>query len=413
MSELTIKLDIPSLKITEQIVDNKGNIVLTVESTERKSTCHKCGKDATKYYGYAPSIEVRHLSILDTPVYLNIRPIRYQCEHCDDHTTTTEQYEWCNRNSKTTKGLDEYIARSMINSTVSDVARKENISYKTVISSINRLIDKEVNWNKYKDLHIVGIDEISDKKGHQEYITIISARTKSGELSVIAVLADRKKETVKAFLKSIPEDLKKTVKTVCTDMYDGFIYAAAEVFGQQVVVIDRYHVAKLYRKPLDTLRINELQRLKKELPQEEYSKLEGVMWLLRKQYECLTEVDKSTLEILYKYSPELKKAHSYALKLTHIFNTHTNRKSAAAKVERWIASIEKSDINFFNQFIKSLKKYKFGIVNYFKSRKSSGFVEGLNNKIKVIKRRCYGFFKVESLFQRLFLDLCGYKLYAI
>jgi transposase len=101
-----------------------------------------------------------------------------------------------------------------------------------------------------------------------------------------------------------------------------------------------------------------------------------------------------------------------ALKLTHIFNTHTNRKSAVAKVDRWITSVEKSDVNCFKQFIETLKKYKFGIVNYFKSRKSSGFVEGLNNKIKVIKRRCYGFFKVESLFQRIFLDLCGYKLYA-
>ena len=163
---------------------------------------------------------------------------------------------------------------------------------------------------------------------------------------------------------------------------------------------------------MDTLRIKEMQRLKKILPQEEYSKLEGVMWVLRKQYECLTEVDKSALEILYKHSPALKQAHSHALKLTHIFNTHTDRKSAVAKVNRWITSVEKSDVNCFDKFIKTLEKYKFGIVNYFKSRKSSGFVEGLNNKIKVIKRRCYGFFKVESLFQRLFLDLCGYKLYA-
>ena len=412
MSELTIKLDIPSLKITSQKLDNKGNIVLTVESTEGKSVCHKCGKDATKYYGHAPSIQVRHLSIFDTPVYLNIRPIRYQCEHCDDHPTTTEQYEWCDKNSKTTKGLDEYLVRCMINSTAADVARKESISYKTLMSSINRLINKKVDWGKYKDLDIVGIDEISDRKGHKEYITIISVRTKSGELSVIAVLPDRKKETVKEFLESIPEDLKKTVKTVCTDMYDGFIYSAIEVFGQQVVVIDRYHVAKLYRKPLDTLRIKEMQRLKKELPPEEYSKLEGAMWLLRKQYECLTEADKSTLKTLYTHSPDLKNAHSYALKLTHIFNTHSNRKDAIAKIHRWVASVEKSDVNCFNQFIKSLEKYKFGIVNYFKSRKSSGFVEGLNNKIKVIKRRCYGFFKVESLFQRLFLDLSGYKLYA-
>jgi len=300
----------------------------------------------------------------------------------------------------------------LINSTIADVAHKEQIGYKVVESSINRQVDKKVDWSKYKDLNTVGIDEISVKKGGQVYVTVISARTKSGKLSVIAVLPDRKKETVLEFFKSIPEHLRKTVRTVCTDMYDGFVYSAIEIFGKQAVVIDRYHVSKLYRQPLDALRIKEMKRLKKELPDEEYAKLEGMMWILRKQHECLSEADKIALETLYMHSPLLKNAHSYALKLTHIFNTHSNRKDAIAKIDRWITSVEESDLYCFNTFIKTLIKYKFGIVNYFKSRKNSGFVEGLNNKIKVIKRRCYGFFKVESLFQRLSLDLCGFDTFC-
>lgn len=177
-------------------------------------------------------------------------------------------------------------------------------------------------------------------------------------------------------------------------------------------MVDRYHVSKLYRQPLDNLRIKEMKRLKKALSHQEYTKLEGMMWILRKHHECLTEADKEALELLYTHSPLLKSAHSYALKFTHIFNTHSNRKDAMAKIDRWIASVEKSDISCFNTFIKTLIKYKFGIVNYFKSRKSSGFVEGLNNKINVIKRRSYGFFKVESLFQRLVLDLRGFDMFC-
>ena len=120
----------------------------------------------------------------------------------------------------------------------------------------------------------------------------------------------------------------------------------------------------------------------------------------------------NSLEFLYKHSPDLKKAHTYALKLTHIFNTHTKRKSAMAKIYRWIAMVEKSNINIFKTFISTLKKYKGQIANYFKARKSSGFVEGLNNKIKVMKRRCYGLGSVESYFQRLWLDLKGYRAYG-
>jgi transposase len=412
MKEFSLPLDIKSLDIISQRYDNKGNIVFTVKSNKEGTKCHKCGKHAKIHNGYAPTIEVRHLPILDIPVYLKIQPARYQCEYCDDNTTTTEQYDWCERRSSTTKGLDAYVARCLINSTIADVARKERLGYKVVESSINRQISKEVDWNSYKDLHTVGVDEISMKKGHQEFVVVISARTKAGKLSVIAVLPDRKKETVLEFFKSIPEHLRKTVKTVCTDMYDGFVYPATEIFGKQAVVVDRYHVSKLYRQPLDVLRIKEMKRLKKELSHEEYTKLEGMMWILRKQHECLSEVDKAALEALYTYSPLLKSAHSYALKLTHIFNTHSNRKDAMAKIDRWIVSVEESNLTCFNTFIKTLIKYKSGIMNYFKSRKNSGFVEGLNNKIKVIKRRCYGFFKVESLFQRLVLDLRGFDIFC-
>jgi transposase len=136
------------------------------------------------------------------------------------------------------------------------------------------------------------------------------------------------------------------------------------------------------------------------------------MWILRKNHECLSEANKESLALLYKYSPLLKKAHKYALRLTHLFNTHTDRKSALAKIDRWIMSVKKSDLNIFDKFIETLNKYKPYIGNYFKARKSSGFVEGLNNKIKILKRRCYGLFKPETLFQRLFLDLQGYFIYV-
>jgi len=82
-----------------------------------------------------------------------------------------------------------------------------------------------------------------------------------------------------------------------------------------------------------------------------------MMWILRKQHGCLTEADKDKLALLYRYSPILKKAHRYVLKLTHIFNTHTNRKSAMAKINRWITRVKKSDLSCFDGFIETLKKY--------------------------------------------------------
>ena len=86
-------------------------------------------------------------------------------------------------------------------------------------------------------------------------------------------------------------------------------------------------MSKLYRKPLDSLRISEMKRLKSILSEDEYKQLDGMMWIIRKNHECLSEADKEKLAALYKHSPKLKQAHTYALQLTQILNTHCSKKS--------------------------------------------------------------------------------------
>ena len=77
MNQITLPLDIKSLEVLSQRVDVAGNIVFTVKSTNDHSTCHKCGKPATKLNSYAPMRKIQHLPIFDKPVYLEIAPVRY------------------------------------------------------------------------------------------------------------------------------------------------------------------------------------------------------------------------------------------------------------------------------------------------------------------------------------------------
>ena len=203
------------------------------------------------------------------------------------------------------------------------------------------------------------------------------------------------------------------MQAVCSDMYDGFIHAAQEVFGKRVkIVIDRFHVAKLYRKGLDTLRKHELQRLKKELAAEEYKQLHGVMWALRKREAHVTAEDKEKLDRLFLHSPQLKVAYDLCNALTDIFDTYRGKRSAKSQRKNWIKRVRNSEVICFNTFLITLEKWMDEIANYFIDRQTSGFVEGLNNKIKVIKRRCYGILNVKHLFQRIHLDLSGYALFA-
>lgn len=261
----------------------------------------------------------------------------------------------------------------------------------------------------YKKIEIIGIDEISLKKGHKDFVTIVTGIS-NGKLLILSVLKDRKKATLKKFLKKIPSRIRKQVETVCVDLYDGFMNAAKEVFPKKTAITaDRFHVAKLYRNCIETLRKREMKRLKKSLSKKDYESLKGVMWTLRKSKDNLSLKDKEQLDFLFSHSPNLEKAYHLMNELTMIFDTGYNRFQGKHRINRWIRKVQRSGLKCFNTFINTLQKFKHEIANYFVNKRSSGFVEGLNNKIKVIKKRCYGILNRDHLFQRIYLDICGYS----
>ena len=286
------------------------------------------------------------------------------------------------------------------------------MGYESIMGIIDRYISTEVNWESIWRLDVIGIDEIALKKGHKDFVTIVTMRV-GNTTRILAVLKDRKKETVKTFFSRIPTRVRKTVRAVCSDMYDGFINAAKEVFGDKVkIIIDRFHVAKLYRKGVDTLRKAEMKRLKNTLVKEEYAKLKNVMWILRKDMNNLLDEELEVLQLLFMHSPLLETSYKLSKELTDIFNEDIQRSRAKRKIHAWINRVKQSGLGCFNTFLSTLEERMEEILNYFIHRQTSGFVEGLNNKIKVIKRRCYGILNPDHLFQRILLDLSGYSLFS-
>lgn len=408
MTALNIPLDIPDIEIIDVKRHKNGDYHIYVKSTKKGIYCRNCGKFIDKSHGYDKEIILRHLSILDNRVFIHIKPIRYIC-HCKGKVTTTQRASWYTPKSPYTKAYEEHILRCLINSTVEDVSIKENIGYKSIIGVLGRNIAQEVDWSEIKKIGVLGIDEISLKKGHKDFVTIITSFLHE-KIRILAVLEGRKKKTVEKFLREIPARLQQTVKFVCSDMYEGFVNAAKSVFGKDVkIVIDRFHVAKNYRACLDELRKQEMRELKKCIPEEDYKELKGAMWVIRKDEKDLTEKDKDLKNTLFIYSPKLQKGHELSNALTDIFDKDYTKSEGIIKLKEWINNVEKSGLKCFDSFIPTLEKWMDEISNYFEKRLSSGFVEGLNNKIKVIKRRCYGILNVKNLFQRIYLDIEGYR----
>jgi transposase len=409
---ISIPLDISDVRVLQTELTKAGELILTIESTLSSTSCRRCGRTITHGHGLDQPRLLRHLPILGRVVYLRIRPKRFRCPFCDDHPTTTQQLDWYDPNALHTKAYERHLIVLLINSTLSDVEAKEDVTVAALLGILDRWIATSIDWEALPPFTTVGIDEIALLKGHRDFVAVISALSEGGELHVLAVLPDRKKATVLAWLETIPKALRSRITTVCTDIWEGYISAAQEALPDATIVLDRFHVARHYRDAVDQLRKQEVRRLQKELPKAAHSDLKHTLWPFRKREADLNEDEQARLDGLLAHSPPLQQAYRLREQLNAIFDTARSKKDGLRRIRYWRARVIKSGLRCFDAFLKLLDTWLDLITNYFISHQTSGFVEGLNNKLKVLKRRCYGLRNVVRLFQRLTLDVEGYRRFS-
>jgi transposase len=409
---ISIPLDITDVRVLQTELTKDGEFILTVESTLTSTNCRRCGRPITERHGLDEPRLLRHLPILGHVVYLRIRPKRFRCPWCDDHPTTTQQLDWYDQGALHTKAYERHLILQLVNSTVTDVQVKQDVTYDAVLGVLDRWIAKSVDWDTLPPFATMGSDEIALLKGHRDFVAVISAQTTQGDLYVLAVLPDRLKATIIAWLKTIPAAIRPQITTVCTDMWDGYITAVEEVLPDAKIVIDRFHVACHYRDAVDDLRKQEVRRLQKELPKAAQDNLKRTLWPFRKRAGDLDTAEQERLDALLAYSPALCQAYTLREELTVIFDTARSKADGLRRIHFWRQRVVRSGLTCFDAFLKLLDSWLDLIVNYFIDHQTSSFVEGLNNKLKVLKRRCYGLRNVVRLFQRLTLDLDGYRRFS-
>jgi len=410
-AKIEIPLDLPDVRVLRTQVTPKRELLIEVESTLTSTTCRRCGQTISNFYGYDRPLQLRHLPSFGYVVYIHIRPKRFRCPFCDDHPTTTQHLTWYDSKALHTTAYERYLLVQLINSTITDVCQKEDVTPDAVQGIVDHWIETEVDWDRVPAFTIVGIDEIARKKGHRDFVAVVSARLPDG-LYPLAVLGDRTKETMCRWLASIPAALRQQIQTVCTDMWEAYVSAVREVLPHALIVIDRFHVALHYRDGADSLRKQELKRLKHELSKDEVKTLKKTLWPFRKRPKDLAADEQAQLDALFVHSPDLKRAYEFREQLTLIFDTARSKADGLRRIKAWRRRVEASGLSCYTSFLTLLDNWLDLIANYFHKRQSSGFVEGLNNKLKVLKRRCFGIYNLGHLFQRVMLDLRGYQRFS-
>lgn len=166
-------LDLDDIEIINVQFTSDRKLRVCVKSTKEEIACHRCG-GPTKPYGHGHPLQLRHLHIFGKETIIEITPPRGICEQCDDHPTTTQILSWYKRNSRYTKAYEAHILLSLIHSTIADVSIKENICEESIQLIIDKSISEDIDWKPIKKLGILGIDEISLKKGHKDFLSLVT-----------------------------------------------------------------------------------------------------------------------------------------------------------------------------------------------------------------------------------------------
>jgi transposase len=287
--------------------------------------------------------------------------------------------------------------------TVEDVSRHLKMSWHTIKEIDKRYLKQHFSKPRLKDVKYLAIDEFAYKKGHK-YKTVVYDLEYGRALYV----GDgRKTDALDKFWKRLKSSGAK-VKAVATDMWEAYWGSVIRNLPEAVVVFDLFHIVKQYNKCLDDIRIG-LYRQETDLNKRLLIK--GTKWLLLKNEENLNQQitgtkQKNEVEQLAEaLSINMPLATAYYLKdeLKEIWRK-PNIKEAAKALDSWITKGESTKLIPLQKFCNLLRAHRSGILNWHKHQISTGPLEGFNNKIKVLKRKAYGY-RDEEYFELKILSL--------
>ena len=177
-------LGIPDVAVEKMELSSSDEFLIYVKSTKTGATCHCCGQHTEVQHGFDCEQRIRHLSVCGRPCFVVIKQPRYKCVKCDKQPVTTQQQSWRTKKSQNTVAFEKHILLLLVNSTIEDVCAKEVVGHGVVDGILDRHIKPEVDWKEIKHLKILGIDEVSLRKGHNDFVTLVTSRDEGGEMQI-------------------------------------------------------------------------------------------------------------------------------------------------------------------------------------------------------------------------------------
>jgi len=370
------------VKVANQQVHVESRTALVrLEPDQRyRPRCHGCGGLARTVHSCTRKF-VRDMAFGGFTMMLQVEHRKVWCDRCGG--VRVEELEFVDVSQRVTNRLARYASQlCRLGMAVTVVAKHLGLDPKTVKAVDKAALKAEFDATDYDGLRRLAIDEIAVHKGHSYMTVVLDYDTGR----VVWMGEGRQIATLDAFFEAMPVAVRERIEAVAIDMWDAYVHAVQTWCPQADIVFDLFHVVKAFNRVIDDIRNEEYRKARDA----DRTVLKGSKYILLRNRANLRRDERLQLRKILELNSTLNCVYWLKDLLKHIWDYHRPSWARSA-LEGWYTVAEEVGHPALLRFARRLKKYSFGIVSHCKHKMGTGKLEGVNNKIKVIKRTAYGF----------------------
>ena len=381
---LSTLLGLPGMIVTEYAIEREeGREILHVfcRHAHDVAACPRCGEVSTVIHEEEERC-IRHLDIWGKATYVHFPARRFDCEHC--RKPFTEVLAWIENNRRESRDYELHVYEQCKHTDQAAVAEAERLHSETVKAIFQRWARRAEKRQMRVVVRCLGVDEISLRKGHQQFAMVLSDLERH---CVVAVLAERSQKALEAWLEGLSEAERHAIRLVSMDMWGPYRGVVKTKLPWAEIVADRFHVMKQLNDAIAKIR----RRLQTKADPATYDLLKGIRWILVRNRADLKPEEEAKLQAALDAFPELRTAYLLKERFALIANKIQDRTRGERFLRAWLYEAQASGIAPLVKFTQTLLHWWDEFLNYFNEGFTSAVVEGLNNAIRGTIRRAYGY----------------------
>jgi transposase len=371
-------------------------LLIVLENKSGTATCPHCQKTTDKVH-QSHWYRVRDIPWSEFDIFLQVNRRQFRCRNCQK--VFSEELSFVKKRRTYTKRLAEKVVQEVLETDILNTGKRNRMT-PAEIETLLKEVEEDVLAEKPKGLKKLGIDEITHLKGGKNYAAVLVDLEKR---KPIAFLERRNQEIIAKYLLGLGSEILNQIEEVSIDLWKPYQSVVEKLLPNAKVVADRFHVMKQVNEELDYRRKYEKRQAEKlKDKKERETKIEGIKhskYPLLKKKENLNEKEKEKLEEVEQVAPKLKQMHQLKEELRDLFERKITSDEACWKLLEWLELAYQD----FPKSCQTIRRWFEPILSYFDNRTTQGVVEGINQKIKLIKRRAFGLTNFDNFRRRVLL----------